>query len=204
MAEIPHDSACATNAAGWTVWLTGLSGSGKSTLARGIANHLEKLSLEYELLDGDELRRGLCQDLGFSKRDRDENVHRIGYLARLLNKRGIICVVAAIAPYRKTRAEVRKYFSRFLEVHVDCSLDALIRRDVKGLYRRALAGEISNFSGVTDPYEPPLAPDLYLNTEVQSQQRSLELIVAKLESLQWIPAGGIEHPIFDGHCPDSC
>jgi adenylyl-sulfate kinase len=172
---------------GCTVWFTGLSGAGKSTLARGLAEQLRRLDLDYELLDGDELRKDLCRDLGFEKSDRDENVRRIGFIARLLNRHRVIAVVAAISPYRHARLEARQNNHRFLEVHVDCRLEILIQRDAKGLYNRAIAGEIPHFSGISDPYEAPLVPDLYLNTENQSPKECLMTLVAKLEELDWLP-----------------
>jgi adenylyl-sulfate kinase len=172
---------------GWTIWFTGLSGSGKSTLATALAAHLRSLSLKHELLDGDEIRRALCRDLGFSKQDRDENIQRIGYVAGLLNRHGIIAIVAAISPYRATRDEVRSKIPRFFEVHVDCPLDVLIQRDVKGLYHRALAGELDHFTGISDPYEPPLAPEAYVNSGTQSQAESLAVILAKLAERGCLP-----------------
>ena len=170
----------------WTIWFTGLSGSGKSTLASALAEHLAESGRRYELLDGDEIRRELCRDLGFSKEDRDENVRRIGYVAGLLNRHGVIAIVAAISPYRAARHEVRSKIPNFFEVHVDCSLDVLIQRDVKGLYHRALSGAIEHFTGISDPYEPPLAPEAYVNSGTQSREESLAVIVKKLADLGWI------------------
>jgi adenylyl-sulfate kinase len=172
---------------GWTIWFTGLSGSGKSTLATALAGHLRNLRIEHELLDGDELRRELCRDLGFSKQDRDENVQRIGYVARLLNRHGVIAIVAAISPYRDARGQVRSRIPRFFEVHVDCPLDVLIQRDVKGLYHRALAGELDHFTGISDPYEPPLAPEAYVNSGTQSEAESFTVLLAKLAERGCIP-----------------
>ncbi|MBV9442215.1 MAG: adenylyl-sulfate kinase [Acidobacteriaceae bacterium] len=177
-AEACHDA--------WTVWLTGFSGSGKSTLGRGLATHLNALSIDCELIDGDEVRQDLCKDLGFSKHDRDENVRRIGYVVRLLSRHKIVSIVAAISPYRATRDEIRKKIRRFFEIHVDCSLPVLAKRDVKGLYKRAFAGEIENFSGVSGPYEPPLSPDLYLNTGLQSEEECLALIISKIQDVGWL------------------
>lgn len=171
----------------WTIWFTGLSGSGKSTLACAISDHLCSLKLTHELLDGDEIRRELCRDLGFSKEDRDENIRRIGYVARLLNRHGVIAIVAAISPYREARDEVRGKIPRFFEVHVDCPLEVLIKRDVKGLYHRALAGELDHFTGISDPYEPPIAPDAYVNSGLQSEAESIAIVAAKLAALGWIP-----------------
>jgi adenylylsulfate kinase len=170
-----------------TVWLTGLSGSGKSTLGRALAAYLADLSLRCALLDGDEIRQDLCQDLGFEKRDRDENVRRIGCVAHLLNSHGVYCVVAAISPYRQAREEVRTRLSKFLEVYLDCPLETLMDRDVKELYKRALAGEIKNFSGISDCYEPPLRPDVYLNSGHQTELQCLGAITLKLRDLYWIP-----------------
>ena len=163
-----------------TIWFTGLSGAGKSTLARGLSRHLTKLGCGHEVLDGDELRRTLCQDLGFSKEDRDENVRRIAQAANELNRKGITAIVAAISPYREARARARTQCDQFVEVFVDCELEALIQRDPKGLYRRALAGEIQKFSGVSDPYEAPEKPDIYINSATQTEEESLALLIAKL------------------------
>jgi adenylyl-sulfate kinase len=173
-----------TNA--WTIWFTGLSGSGKSTLASALAAHLRDLQLPHQLIDGDEIRRELCRDLGFSKHDRDENIRRIGYVAGLLNRHGVISIVAAISPYRDARDEVRAKIPRFFEVHVDCPMDVLIQRDVKGLYHRALAGELEHFTGISDPYEPPLAPDAYVNSGAQSEAGSFSVILAGLAQRGWI------------------
>lgn len=172
----------------WTIWFTGLSGSGKSTLANKLAEHLDHCSFPHQLIDGDVVREELCKDLGFSKEDRDENIRRIAYVAGLLNRHNIISVVAAISPYRQARREVRKKLPRFLEVYVDCPLETLVRRDAKGLYKRALAGQIEHFSGISDPYEPPLHPDVYVNSGNQTPEESLAIILHKLEELGWIAA----------------
>ena len=144
----------------FTIWFTGLSGAGKSTLARGLSAHLWNMSLRHKLLDGDELRRTICRDLGFTREDRDENIRRIGQSASDLNESGMIAIVAVISPYRNARLKARQRCDRFIEVFVDCSLDTLLRRDPKGLYGRALAGKIENFSGVSDPYEAPEQPEI--------------------------------------------
>jgi len=145
-----------------------------------LSRHLTKLGCGHEVLDGDELRRTLCQDLGFSKEDRDENVRRIAQAANELNRKGITAIVAAISPYREARARAREQCDQFVEVFVDCELEALIQRDPKGLYRRALAGEIQKFSGVSDPYEAPEKPDIYINSATQTEEESLALLIAKL------------------------
>jgi adenylyl-sulfate kinase len=176
------------SATAWTIWFTGLSGSGKSTLARALSRQLKRLSIDHELIDGDEIRTDLCKDLGFSRSDRCENIRRIGYVAALLNRHKIVSIVAAIAPYREARDEVRKRIPCFLETHVDCALEILAQRDVKGLYRRALAREISDFTGVSDPYEPPLSPDIYLNSGAQSEADCTASISSKLRDLGWLPA----------------
>lgn len=164
-----------------TIWFTGLSGAGKSTLARGLSQHLVKQGVRHEVLDGDELRHTLSKDLGFSKEDRDENVRRIAQAASELNSNGVAAIVAAISPYREARLRARAQCDRFVEVFVDCELDALIQRDPKGLYRRALAGEIENFSGVSDPYEAPEKPDIYINSARQTEEECLALLIAKLD-----------------------
>jgi adenylyl-sulfate kinase len=179
----------------WTIWFTGLSGSGKSTLAQKLAVYLDQCSVPHQLIDGDVVREELCKGLGFSKEDRDENIRRIGYIAGLLNRHKIISIVAAISPYRQARAEVRKKLPNFLEVHVDCPLDTLIRRDVKGLYRRALAGQLEHFSGISDPYEPPLHPDIYVNSGNQRPDESLAVILRKLEELNWLAAPALQSPL---------
>jgi adenylyl-sulfate kinase len=171
----------------WTIWFTGLSGSGKSTLSTALAKFLKELSLPHEVLDGDEVRRELCSDLGFSKKDRDENIRRIGYVCQLLNRHNVIAIVAAISPYREARDSVRTKCANFIEVHVDCSLQELVKRDVKGLYHRALAGELASFSGISDPYEAPLRPDIYVNSERESAEESLAVLLSKLEELHCLP-----------------
>jgi adenylylsulfate kinase len=168
---------------GFIVWFTGLSGAGKSTLSQALAARLRSRQ-PIEVLDGDEVREHLSKGLGFSKADRDTNVRRIGFVARLLAKHGVGVVTAAISPYREVRDELRREAERqaipFVEVHADASLDALAARDPKGLYRRALAGELPHFTGVSDPYEPPLAPELVVRTAEESVEESLSRIVDTL------------------------
>jgi len=168
---------------GLTLWLTGLSGAGKSTIAERVAAELRHRGRRVEVLDGDAIRENLSKGLGFSKEDRDTNIRRIGFVAELLARNGVVVVVAAISPYRAVRDEVRARIDRFVEVHVHCSLDELVRRDVKGLYRRAIAGEIPHFTGVSDPYEAPLDPEVVVDTAVESVEDSvLRVLVALDES----------------------
>jgi adenylyl-sulfate kinase len=166
---------------GFAVWLTGLSGAGKSTLAERLVARLLEYGAKVELLDGDVVRTNLSQGLGYSRADRDTNIRRIGFVTHLLTRNGVIAVVAAISPYRDTRDEVRRKIERFVEVHVDCSLEVLTSRDTKGLYKRALAGEIGNFTGISDPYEPPLDPAVWIHSDCESVDEGLEKIWRELE-----------------------
>ncbi|HEY8491129.1 MAG TPA: adenylyl-sulfate kinase [Dehalococcoidia bacterium] len=181
---------------GFVVWFTGLSGAGKSTMANHLAGVLRERGLRVELLDGDEVRTNLSKGLGFSKEDRDENIRRIGYVARLLARNGVAVLTAAISPYREVRAEVRRAVEAdgagFVEVYARCSLEELSRRDVKGLYAKALRGEIPNFTGVSDPYEAPEAPEVTFDSEQETEAESLAKIVAALERLGHLPAGEAE------------
>ena len=164
----------------FTVWLTGLSGAGKSTIAAELQQRLRTLGYRVEVLDGDEVRAHLSRDLGFSKEDRDANVRRLGWLCELLNRNGVVAIVAAISPYRAAREDVRSRIPHFLEVYVDCSLETLIARDPKGLYRRAISGGIDHFTGVSDPYEPPLTPEVVCRTDGHSSpdHATLEIVDA--------------------------
>jgi adenylylsulfate kinase len=167
---------------GFTLWLTGLSGAGKTTLALGMRDALVARGCLVEVLDGDEVRKNLSLGLGFSRQDRDANVRRIGYVARLLSRHGVVAIAAAISPYRDTRDEVRReHEGAFVEVFVDCSLDLLVQRDRKGLYARALRGELQNMTGVSDPYEPPLAAEVTVHTDHEQVDESLAKILAFLE-----------------------
>ena len=175
---------------GFTLWFTGLSGSGKSTLANLVAEELRNRGHRVEVLDGDEVRTNLSKGLGFSKEDRDTNIRRIGYVCKLLARNGVIAISAAISPYRDVRDEVRTMHERFFEVFVECPLDTLVERDVKGLYKKAIAGEIKNFTGVSDPYEPPHKAELVVNSSTQSRDESLAQLLAKLEAFNFIRGGG--------------
>ncbi len=170
---------------GFTLWLTGLSGSGKSTLTGQLAGLFRERGYQVELLDGDEVRTHLSKGLTFSKEDRDINVRRIGYVARLLARNGVIVLTAAISPYRDVRGEVRAEHNvdgvPFVEVYAQASLEALSERDVKGLYKKALAGGIPHFTGVSDPYEPPLTPEVTVHTDRDSVEQSVTQIWEELE-----------------------
>jgi adenylyl-sulfate kinase len=168
--------------AGFTLWFTGLSGAGKSTLATAIREEIVARGRRVEILDGDEVRTHLSKGLGFSKEDRDTNIRRIGYVARLLSRNGVVAIAAAISPYRAVRDEVRRaHEAPFVETFVDCPLDELVRRDQKGLYARALRGEIEHFTGVSDPYEPPLAPEIHIRTDRERADDSRGTILSWLE-----------------------
>ena len=173
---------------GFTLWFTGLSGAGKSTLSHVVAAELRRRGVKVEILDGDEVRTNLSKGLGFSKEDRDTNIKRIGYVCKLLTRNGVAAISAAISPYREVRDYNRQQIGHFIEVYVKCSIEELTRRDVKGLYKKALAGEIQNFTGVSDPYEPPLNPEITVDSERQSEQESVQAILDYLERHGWIPA----------------
>jgi len=170
---------------GYTIWFTGLSGAGKSTLAMGLGAALTESGRRVEILDGDEVRQNLSAGLGFSKPDRDAHVRRIGFVARLLSRNGVVAIVAAISPYRAIREELRQtHDAPFIEIFVDCPLEELMRRDTKGLYAKAIRGEIEHFTGVSDPYEPPTAPDLILHTARESTTQSVARLLKLLEDRQ--------------------
>ena len=175
-----------TQARGFTLWLTGLSGAGKSTLATAVGDELRRRGIRVEILDGDEVRQNLSKGLGFSREDRDTNIRRIGYVARLLTRNGVVVITAAISPYRAVRDEVRREIGAFVEVYVKASLDECARRDTKGLYRRALAGQIPQFTGVSDPYEEPLRPELVVDTEQEGVGESAARVIERLVELGYL------------------
>ena len=180
-----------TTSPGFTIWLTGLSGAGKSTLARALEHALRDRQRHVEVLDGDEVRENLSKGLGFSKEDRDTNIRRIAYVAKLVSRSGGVAITAAISPYRAIRDEARAQIGPFVEVYVRCPLDVLIKRDTKGLYARALRGEIGQFTGVSDPYEEPLAAEVVVETDVESIDESTRKVLNKLESLGYLaPSDG--------------
>lgn len=166
---------------GITVWFTGLCGSGKTTLSRALEQHLAARGYDLEVLDGDVMRQHLCKGLGYSKADRDENIRRIGFVAGLLTRHGVIALVAAISPYREIRDEVRRSIGSFLEVYVNAPLEVCEQRDQKGLYRKARAGEIRGFTGIDDPYEPPLQPEVECRTDIESVEECVAKILRVLE-----------------------
>ena len=174
-------------AKGFTLWFTGLSGAGKSTLSEAVAEELRRRGRMVERLDGDDVRKRLSRGLGFSKADRDENVRRIGFVARLLSRNGAIAIAAAISPYREIRDEVRRdHDAPFVEIFVDCPIDTLVKRDPKGLYAKALRGEIQQFSGVSDPYEPPLEPEITVHTDREAVEASRDAVLRYLEARKLI------------------
>lgn len=160
-----------------------MSGAGKSTISALREARLRVLGAKVEVLDGDVVRTHLSKGLGFGKEDRDENIRRIGFVCQLLSRNGVIAIAAAISPYRAVREEVRRLIGNFVEVYVECPIEVLAERDVKGLYKKALAGEIPQFTGVSDPYEPPLAPEVTVNSARETPAESAERIWATLESL---------------------
>jgi adenylylsulfate kinase len=172
---------------GATVWTTGLSGSGKTTIARELEKRLRARGAKVEILDGDIVRTNLSKGLGFSKEDRDINILRIGFVANLLSRNGVIAITAAISPYRAVRDEVREHTERFVEVFVDAPLEVCESRDVKGMYAKARAGEIKGFTGIDDPYEEPLNPEVLCNTAEESVAQSVDKIVAELEKRGHVP-----------------
>ncbi len=162
---------------GLVVWFTGLSGAGKSTLAYALVERLKRTAIQHELLDGDEVRENLSKGLGFTKADRDTNIRRIGFVANLLAKHGVLTIVSAISPYAETRREVLDKAPDALEIFVDAPLETVTARDVKGLYLKAIAGEIAHFTGVSDPYEAPVKPDLHLRTDQEPLEASLQKLI---------------------------
>jgi adenylylsulfate kinase len=169
---------------GMTIWFTGLPCSGKSTVARLIEFQLLSWSYRVEVLDGDVVRRCLTKGLGFSREDRDENIRRIGFVCHLLARNGVIAIGAAISPYRATRDEIRRLIGSFVEVYVNCPLRICMERDVKGMYKKAQAGEIAGFTGVSDPYEEPLSPELTLHTDRETPVESARKV------LEWLKEAG--------------
>ncbi|KAA0226916.1 adenylyl-sulfate kinase [candidate division KSB1 bacterium] len=171
---------------GCTIWFTGLSGAGKSTITEQLVPLLKQRGCKVEVLDGDVVRTNLSKGLGFSKEDRDTNIRRIGFVCDLLTRNGVFAISAAISPYKAIRDENRALIKDFVEVYVKASLETCIQRDVKGLYKKALAGEIKEFTGVSDPYEAPENPEVICETENETPQESAAKIVRRLEELGYI------------------
>ncbi len=173
---------------GFTVWFTGLSGAGKTTVSRLVEKELRARGNKVEVLDGDVVRENLSKGLGFSKEDRDTNIRRIGFVCELLTRNDVVAIAAAISPYRAIRDENRaRVGGRFVEVYCRCPIDVLAERDVKGLYKKALTGEIKNFTGVDDPYEPPLHPEVVVESDRETPEQSAAKVVACLREMGYIP-----------------
>lgn len=182
-------SAHGADAAGFTVWFTGLKGSGKGGIARLVAQELGARGLRTELLAGSEFRQNISQGLGFSRADRIANVRRLGYVAKLLTRNGVSVVATSISPYREVRDEVRRMIGRFVEVYAECPLEVCESRDRDGLYHRARMGLIDDFTGISEPYEPPLDPELVLHTEGEAPEASAARVIRRLEELGYLERG---------------
>jgi adenylylsulfate kinase len=169
---------------GTTIWFTGLSGAGKTTIGAQVAKELRDRQYKIEVLDGDIVRKNLTKGLGFSREDRDENIRRIGFVAHLLTRNGVVVIVSAISPYNEIRQQVKQTIGNFIEVYVNSPLAVCESRDVKGLYKRARAGEIKNFTGIDDPYEPPIDPDVECKTDQETEAESVAKVLAKFDELQ--------------------
>ena len=168
---------------GATLWFTGLPSSGKSTIARAVFHRLLDRGLAVELLDGAEVRESLSRGLSFSREDREEHIRRMGYVAKLLSRNGVIAICAAVSPYRATRDEVRRNTTRFVEVYVECPVDVAEARDTDGWYARARRGEVEEFTGVNAPYEPPVAPEVHIHSDRESVDAAADKVIARLEEL---------------------
>jgi adenylyl-sulfate kinase len=172
---------------GFVIWMTGLSGAGKTTIALEMLRQLDGRNLKLERLDGDVVREGLTSDLGFSAEDRRKNIERVTFVAKLLSRNDVGCVCSFISPYQAVRDHVREETTNFLEVFIDAPLDVVIARDVKGMYKKAIAGEIPNFTGISDPFEAPTNPDIHLRTDLETVAESAGKIIAELEKRGLIP-----------------
>jgi adenylyl-sulfate kinase len=173
---------------GFVLWFTGLSGSGKTTLAIPVEQELKRRGVKAERLDGDIVRQSLTRDLGFSKEDRDKNIERVTFVAKLLSRNGVAVLCSFISPYRSVRQKVREETTNFIEVYVEVPLDEAINRDVKGLYQKAINGDIPNFTGISDPYEEPLDHEITVPTHLETVEESVERILTYLEEHGYVPA----------------
>jgi len=171
---------------GFTAWFTGLPCSGKTTVADGVAEELRDRGYRVERLDGDIVRKSLTRDLGFSKEDRDANIMRVTFVAKLLTRNGVAVLATFVSPYRERRAKSREEIGEFVEVYVRCPVEVCIDRDIKGMYKKALAGEVTGFTGVDDPYEEPADPELILDTDKETVEESVEKVLEKLKELGYI------------------
>lgn len=187
---------------GVTVWFTGLSGAGKTTIRMAIEQELRTQGYRLEVLDGDIVRQNLTKGLGFSKADRDENIRRIGFVANLLTRNGVIVLVSAISPYRAIREEVRDKIKDFVEVYVNAPLSVCEERDVKGLYKKARAGEIKQFTGIDDPYEPPFRPDVECKTNEETLEESTAKVLTILRELGYLPSNHVGRQTVDKQTVD--
>ncbi|GAB4152744.1 MAG: adenylyl-sulfate kinase [Candidatus Promineifilaceae bacterium] len=171
---------------GFVLWMTGLSGAGKTTIALILEKELKARGVKIERLDGDVVRESLTSDLGFSADDRRKNIERVTFVAKLLSRNGVGCVCSFISPYQSVRDHVREQTTNFLEVFIDAPLEVVMQRDVKGLYKKAIAGEIPNFTGISDPFEAPANPDIHIRTDLETPQESANKIIAYLENARLI------------------
>lgn len=178
------------NEKGFTLWFTGLYGSGKTTLARMAEKEILSRGFKVEVLDGGAIRNSLSKGLGFNKDDRDAHIRRLGFVCNLLTRNGVVAIVSAISPYRAIRDENREQIGSFVEVYVECPVKTCMERDVKGLYKKAVDGEIRNFTGVSDPYEAPLNPEVRVETDKESPDQCLAKILRVLEKLNYLPPKG--------------
>ncbi len=171
---------------GFTLWFTGLSGAGKTTCSRIVEKELRARGQKVEMLDGDVVRENLSKGLSYSKEDRDTNIRRIGWVCEVLSRNGVIAITAAISPYRAVRDENRSRIGRFVEVYAKCPIEVLAERDVKGLYKKAMAGEIKNFTGIDDPYEEPLNPEIVIESDRETPEQSAQRIISCLEEMGYL------------------
>ncbi|MDO8140250.1 MAG: adenylyl-sulfate kinase [Candidatus Brocadiales bacterium] len=190
---------CKLKNKGFTIWLTGLSGAGKTTISHLLERKLKEFCRNVEVLDGDVVRTNLCQGLGFSKQDRDINIQRIAFVCKLLTRNGVAVISSAISPYREARDKARKEIGNFVEIYVKCPLEVCAERDVGGLYKKAQKGEIQGFTGVSDPYEEPLNPELVVETNKETVEESTRKIMQKLVELGYISP---KSPVANVYSPE--